>query len=203
MTAFVSKFFHLLTNYSEKQDQTLCTGCHAMRNRLFDPQPLRIGRVPHAQPVQRAERLIIHQNYPELSKCADTICGLCKFVRRELCFYSYDNVHYAFSNEDLQNLESDVHVWFLELYDELRETEDRGFEFCHGAHIGGPARSLHDFYLFQKPNLRKPREGGTDLESLFNLSLQWLATCRTMHQGCGPQDRTESAYLPTRLLGVG
>ncbi|GAB7342611.1 hypothetical protein MBLNU457_g0782t1 [Dothideomycetes sp. NU457] len=69
------------------------------------------------QPAELVGLTVLHNNYAELSACADTRCGLCKYLRREICYYTEDGSTYVYDEEELQHLENSVILkmfWYRE-----------------------------------------------------------------------------------------
>ena len=167
----------------------LCKGCQRFRNGLFVPDAGK-GRV------------VIHENFAELSKCADTFCGLCQFIRRELHYYTsrVDKYRLRFYDEDFKSVNSEISVQF---------DKEQGDGFCF--YLGDRAcpRIPYNIATFTSDTpsvtstINHVRGQNPSLETLLDLSRRWLTTCCAEHKECGPQTGIESAYLPTRLLDVG
>ena len=59
-------------------------GCQTFKDRVFDLDLI----------LDEKERICIYKNYEELSACADSICDMCKFIRRELWYYHHIDRYY-------------------------------------------------------------------------------------------------------------
>jgi hypothetical protein len=162
----------------------ICKGCQGFRNRLFDPKPLQEGHI------------VIHKNFAELSNCADNSCDLCKYIRRELSYHSRDFETYSFKSEDFQNVHHGISVK-LSLLDwkapGYRTTiENRYWHFFLGPRSGPQHFHAHNNQVKDRSltQQRIPDENiGRD--RLLSLSREWLKTCTTKHEKCGPQAGVE------------
>lgn len=164
---------------------TLCKGCQDFENRVS------------AYGLPWNGKVVVHENYAELSSCADTLCVLCKFIRRELHYYTsrVNRYRYRFSSEDFESLHSRISI-------EFRQNTSGEHCYLHlGEQICPPLLSINasDTEL----TIQQSRQNNLGVASLLELSRNWLAICQAEHKDCSVKAEAGSAYLPTRLLDVG
>jgi hypothetical protein len=171
-----------------------CAGCETFVKRLFDPAPL------------HDERITMHRNFAELSKCATELCDLCKLMRRQFYYHSADYVSYNHTDQRLQDDLNSVCVFVSTPKransEELCDVTKRSWQFYHG-NLPGPSSRSHNISV--KDRTPVPHVLGNDisLENLLTLSRQWLTSCVVDHKKCGSRTSGGSSYLPRRLLDVG
>lgn len=181
------------SNFKELTDADLCRGCQDFKKIWFGA----------GLESSRVQEIVIHESFAELSRCADTCCDLCKFIRREFHHLTdeteYDEEEstgpYRFSNKNFTDAHRRVRVqvyshgknhtlrWQLFLGHEYGFSSETNFQ------SGMPAL--------------QPREESPSINTLLELTRSWLLTCRAEHERCADHAKTKPIYLPTRLLDVG
>lgn len=166
---------------------TLCKGCQELSDQLFDP-----GALP-----ENGDEVIIHQNYAELSKCAETCCNLCKFIRREMHYHSLGRNDYSFTSEDFHNVHSKIRI-------ELVGTQSMDQQHqCGWLWFGEKNTGCPLYRAFNNLGNQRMLGDEVSVEQSLLLCREWLSSCLNGHKSCGPQSKTDPPCYPTRLLQVG
>jgi len=53
---------------------------------------------------------VIHKNFHELDICANSFCDLCKYLRREICYFTADDNVYGFRSRDLEDHHNNIRI---------------------------------------------------------------------------------------------
>ena len=170
----------------------LCSGCQLLRDRIF--------QVTDNIQGPRSEKVEIHASYAELSACADSVCELCMFFRRE-CWYGF-GLWKKHSSQDI----AEVMEESFSIHLRLRSMGLLPNRICLGHRIGwldcvgsrasyGPPKWTRDFLEI--------REAIPPLERSLEKCKSWLSDCLNHHKGCGRRGTDKSKFRPTRLLDVG
>ncbi|KAH6625135.1 heterokaryon incompatibility protein-domain-containing protein [Boeremia exigua] len=186
----VGSYFRYLSNivrftFSERvTDATLCYGCQKLKRRLLRPE------------IYLGKRLLIHKDFEELSKCADSFCDLCKFLRREYLFqpeflFNQHPYHRYRVSEKPIFVYNDA-GWHANADHDLNQ---RLFEFRKHFYSTTTEASFHDHETLRNA------QPGTSLS--LEHCRRWLAICSDTHKICGPLSEAGSKFLPTRLVYVG
>ena len=182
---------------------TLCKGCQKLKAHLAYPEDI---------PIDPGVYIRIHESYADLSACADSICDLCNFVRRELWFdckggRSVEKQGYTL-RKSIDDPSNTVGVIIRKSIsrskrhnNENDKLEDRLFwHLCLGR-ICGSTRILSRTNCGPWQNVIT----GTISTPTYHLewARRWLATCRKKHRTCALKTRNDANFLPKRLLDVG
>lgn len=167
----------------------LCSGCQLLRDRIF--------QVRDNIPESDFEKVEIHASYAELSACADSICELCMFFRRE-CWYGFGLWEENLSQNITKAMEGSFAVDFY-----------LGYTTCHRIHLGDEITLIRCTGPLSFPTSEKIhgfqeiREANPPLEWSLEKCRNWLSKCLNYHKRCGHRGTGKSGFLPTRLLDVG
>ncbi|KAH7087112.1 heterokaryon incompatibility protein-domain-containing protein [Paraphoma chrysanthemicola] len=180
----------------ENRESTICEGCRHFKTRLFDPSPFE--RVSFT----------IHKNFAELSLCADTVCDLCKYIRRQLCYHSSNYETYTYSDDDFQDVHKSITVSlyvfnYKKSPDSHTNIETRGWQFFLGGWPGPSNNEASKRWVKDRSINRRYIGDDLSLHRLLTVSQAWLTTCIAEHRKCEPQAGKEYTFRPTRLLAVG
>lgn len=179
----------------------LCEGCQEFQHHVFQP----IDEL-----LQDGVTIRLHGTFAEMSECAETCCDLCKFFRREVCLtpdstttdYLFCDDHFGKDHSGQISVSlrkcHDVQEWTCNYMDfkssNWRFLSDRNHK---------DARTSNMTACFDRGYVHAYRPRVTGLEQLVDMSLQWLDTCRSEHEGCRTQPTQHPQFLPTRLIDAG
>ena len=172
----------------------LCERCQTFKDRVFNLDLI----------LNEKERICIQTNYEELSACADSICDMCKFIRREIWYYHHINRYFfrRFIEDPHQKLSIYLQYgkkgWSEYLWWIIKVGNSSKDEPNYEPMLGYP---LVDYLGPQKAV--NTRGASLTLKQTLELSRHWLATCKSEHKNCAPCVDEGRHFLPTRLLDVG
>ena len=148
----------------------LCEGCQTFKDRVFNLNLM----------FNEKERICIHTTYEEPSACAESICDMCKFIRRVLWYCHMPIDRYLF-----RRYVEDPHQK-LGVYLQYGKKCWPDY-LCCLINVGN--------ILEWEPMLKYPlvnylgpqkavntRGASPTLEQNLELSRQWLATCKSEHK---------------------
>ena len=169
----------------------LCSGCQLLRDRIF--------QVTNNIPGPRSEKVEIHASYAELSACADSICELCMFFRRE-CWYGFRLWKKNSSRDIAEVIEGSISIQpglrSMGLPNMIRLGHRAAGLECFGSRASyKPPKWTRDFLEI--------REANPPLERFLEKCKSWLSDCLNHHKGCGRRGTDKSKFRSTRLLDVG
>jgi hypothetical protein len=166
---------------------------------VLDPNPVYLfeGKFD----PDNTEEIKVHENFADLVHCAESRCELCRFIRREFHYVTWDGAFYRFPEDLLAAshetvmvnvfgiLEDDVSsetVWFS-----IGDLTEPTFEFNSSS--GDKASVL--------PSVSRH---GEDERYHTVLMRHWLTRCLLNHKRCAMRaGAQEDIFLPTRLIDVG
>ncbi|KAH6615372.1 heterokaryon incompatibility protein-domain-containing protein [Boeremia exigua] len=162
----------------------LCSGCQKFRDGVFSPEPIA---------ESSGELFVIHENYAELSSCADSCCEMCRYLCRELWFYCYDNDCYIFR----PHFEDADRSIVLRLPG--KERVPLYWQLIFGEEYYGYFRKFGS----GSRKVVETRRASETPEHIQDMGREWLTTCCTQHKHCEPLSDDGKRFLPTRLLDIG
>lgn len=166
----------------------VCRGCQDLKDFFFN---LDLNCVEYLHTV-------IHNNFAELSKCADAFCDLCKFFRRE---FWYPRLRCGYRPREAEIVGDPNAEITVELY-YTRGTIPNDADLSWSLSMGRE-NCVQDKRLCRTSLKEEIRAENPSFEMLIELARDWIATCRTEHRCCELEATEDPTYLPTRLLDVG
>ena len=182
---------------------SLCAGCQIFKGNIFC-----VKNNPSRENSGRHE---IHKSYAELSTCADNVCQLCSFFRRQ-CWYDFQLWKENSSHVGTDTIEQSVVLYFSYASRSADDTTFGATASVGAWNIGlGSKSSCFNGFITEFPDVssRKTlefeeiREANPPLQQSLDRCRDWLSTCRDHHKRCWPSTIDYPKFLPTRLLDVG
>lgn len=178
--------------------KTLCKGCQDFVDAVcHSGDPIDFNRLPGWE---------IHDSYMDLSTCADLVCGLCAFLRRELWFSwqwegtGRDTSKYVF--RDVISA-SDTTMRIIPCFGKSKLS----WQLVCGR-TSGALRSFGRVHNDRRSSEEESRTGKNrgdhpSLDDLLQAAREWLATCQLGQKHCNNSSSNDPPYPPTRLRDIG